>query len=188
MEFLKMVLKLCVKKLKQSFPNYTISSEIAPVASAEDESAEEQVKQPEIVFKQLTLTWSVPLEFFSSHELKTLIKELNELAHIEDTTWKLQMSGKERFIMGKGTLQLTNGIATISRPYMNVQRYKGLGEMNPEQLWETSMDPKVRMLLKVSIEDALEADRWFNTLMGDDVSGRKEYIETYGHFVRNLDV
>ena len=71
---------------------------------------------------------------------------------------------------------------------MNIQRYKGLGEMNPEQLWETSMDPEIRMLLNVKIEDALEADRWFSTLMGDDVSGRKEYIETYGHFVRNLDV
>ncbi len=177
-----------IERLKRSFPNYTISSEIAPVASAEEESADEQVKQPEIVFKQLTLTWTVPLEFFSSYELKTLMKELNTLAHIEDTTWKLQMPGKEKFIMGKGTLQLTHGITAISRPYMNIQRYKGLGEMNPEQLWETSMDPKVRMLLRVNIEDALEADRWFNTLMGDDVSGRKEYIETYGHFVRNLDV
>ena len=177
-----------LERLKRSFPNYTISSEIAPVASAEEESVDEQVKQPEVVFKQLTLTWTVPLEFFSSHELKTLMKELDTLAHIEDTMWKLQIPGKERFIMGKGTLQLTHGITAISRPYMNIQRYKGLGEMNPEQLWETSMDPKVRMLLRVKIEDALEADRWFNTLMGDDVSGRKEYIETYGHFVRNLDV
>jgi DNA gyrase subunit B len=60
--------------------------------------------------------------------------------------------------------------------------------MNPEQLWETSMDHKVRSLLRVSIEDALEADRWFTTLMGDDVSGRKDYIERFGQFAKNLDV
>jgi len=71
---------------------------------------------------------------------------------------------------------------------MNIQRYKGLGEMNPEQLWETSMDPATRSFLKVSIEDALEADTWFTILMGDNVAGRKQFIEDYGHFARNLDV
>jgi len=71
---------------------------------------------------------------------------------------------------------------------IHIQRYKGLGEMNPEQLWETSMDKNSRKLLKVSIEDALEADRWFATLMGDDVGGRRAYIEEFGQFVKNLDV
>ena len=71
---------------------------------------------------------------------------------------------------------------------MNIQRYKGLGEMNPDQLWETSMDSSTRSLLKVAIEDALEADHWFTTLMGEDVKGRKEFIEDYGQFVKNLDV
>ena len=60
--------------------------------------------------------------------------------------------------------------------------------MNPEQLWETSMDQKTRSLLQVSIQDALEADSWFSTLMGDDVSGRKDFIEKYGRFAKNLDV
>ena len=60
--------------------------------------------------------------------------------------------------------------------------------MNPEQLWETSMDPKQRQLLQVSINDALVADTWFSTLMGDDVEGRKTFIEINGRFVRNLDI
>lgn len=95
--------------------------------------------------------------------------------------------GKEQWYLYSDE-EMDNLLNRIGREGINVQRYKGLGEMNPEQLWTTTMNPEVRTILQVSMEDAMEADQIFSVLMGDKVEPRREFIERHAKEVRNLDI
>lgn len=174
-----------LKILQSHFPQFSISMEAQPINQEEIDVAP---SRKYVIFKLLNKIWRVALDFFSSAELAHLLDLMKPLDSIIRNEWSLQIIGKERVVAGQGAFALVNAISSISKPFMNIQRYKGLGEMNAEQLWETSMDKDSRLLLKVTIADALEADNWFTTLMGDDVSGRKQYIEDFGHFAKNLDI
>lgn len=172
------------RMLTAAFPQ----SKIALIQThPQSEDGEAELPQTLLEFKRGHRAWSVAADFFTSDELRLLRKAMEPLNELNEA-WVLKMSERERSIEQQGILALMHAIAQLSKPYMTIQRYKGLGEMNPEQLWETSMDPETRILKQVSIGDALEADLWFSTLMGDDVAGRKQFIEDKGQFVKNLDI
>jgi DNA gyrase subunit B len=134
--------------------------------------------------------WEVPLRLFRGEETAQLLRLYAGVRAVDTEEW--EVSSKQKVVSSKDDVASALGLADVligmAKSLMTVQRYKGLGEMNPEQLWETTMNPEFRRLYKVSIEDALRADQWFSSLMGDCVEDRRDYIQKHAHFVRNLDI
>ena len=108
------------------------------------------------------------------------------LAEVYAQSPTLKRKETERSI--SGPVDLLNAVFEVGRKGISLQRYKGLGEMDPEQLWETTLDPEVRSLLQVKINDATDADQLFSRLMGDEVEPRREFIQENALQVANLDV
>lgn len=164
-----------IKRLRKEFPDLT-----------EEIKFDEEHQSHRIELKRAGLYLTIDENFFASpdfKELKKLFSDLRGLGHPPYTI--THNSEKHTFGSSRG---LFDFILSIAKKGITIQRYKGLGEMNPEQLWETTMAPEKRTLLQVSVEDSIKAEEIFSTLMGDQVEPRKEFIERHALEVRNLDI
>jgi DNA gyrase subunit B len=136
--------------------------------------------------QKMKIKTELSLDFCTSPEFIEVRRLGHELADAGSAPFAI-VNGDER--MEKSSLpEAVRKIMSDARKGLDIQRYKGLGEMNPEQLWETTMDPEKRTLLEVRVEDVPEADLIFSTLMGDAVEPRKEFIQSHASSVKNLDI
>ena len=149
--------------------------------SASEEGNGEKEKSAEII------------EIFESRELEKAVKRLEKfgislLDYKEAGEPLFELVHEKKKFTLHSLAEALQQVKEITKEGMTIQRYKGLGEMNPEQLWETTMDPARRTIRRVALEDAVETDEIFTILMGEQVEPRRQFIERYAKAVRNLDV
>ena len=149
---------------------------------------EHNIYLPEIVMLQHGLTHQLTLnkEFFRSKDYRELGLFANKLSSLIEDGAYIRRGDKKKEV--ESFEQMLLWLLEEAKRGQTIQRYKGLGEMNPEQLWETTMDPASRRMLQVTIDDAIAADEIFTTLMGDQVEPRREFIESNALDAENIDI
>jgi len=132
-------------------------------------------------------TAPINIATLGSPEYEELCKYYQSAQSLGAGPYQISSVGKSEIQVSQ-VEEVAERVLELAKSGATIQRYKGLGEMNPEQLWETTMDPERRTLLKVSVDDAVEADGIFSVLMGDQVEPRRQFIEENALRVRNLDI
>ncbi len=133
-----------------------------------------------------TIAKKIDKDLVETVEYRGIVDLYQSIAGFETPPFVVYRKEGKQELGSKG--DLLNYITAIGKEGLGVQRYKGLGEMNPEQLWETTMNPAGRSLLQVRVEDAVVADEIFTILMGDQVEERRQFIEQHALQVENLDI
>lgn len=172
--------KEIVEKLKEVLKEYEVYYKYDPEEADYNIFVERRERFSKTVNK-------IDVEFLSSYAY-VRVKEVERILLEKLGTLPVAVNYKDKSITVEDLDKLYDVIYEAGMTGCEIQRYKGLGEMNPEQLWETTMNPKTRRLLQVSIEDAALADEIFSILMGEKVEPRKEFIMKYAKEVRNLDI
>lgn len=173
--------KLQTGMLKRQLNGLTIEVDV-------QEEPETGLYQPSIRIKEhgITINYALKKDFFHSNDYKNIADFAEKTANFILPGAHLRRGEQRRYI--NNFIEAVDWLLDEARKGLTIQRYKGLGEMNPEQLWETTMNPDSRRLLLVKIEDAVATDEIFTTLMGDQVEPRRIFIESNALEVENLDV
>ena len=133
-----------------------------------------------------TKKFKISTNFIDSAEYQDLINHYESISKYLTSKFNYKTEKEEEEF--ENLAEFAEYIISSGKKGAYIQRYKGLGEMNPDQLWETTMNPENRTLLKVTIEDTIDADQVFSVLMGDSVEPRREFVESNALNVRNLDI
>ena len=140
----------------------------------------------EILDRGMTRQVLLPRSFFAGPDYRAVSGLAASLDGLLQEGARVQRGEKSHSAASFG--EVVEWISAEARRGVDIQRYKGLGEMNPDQLWNTTMDPAVRRMLRVTVDDAVAADQMFTTLMGDQVEPRREFIQSNALSVVNLDI
>ncbi len=165
-----------LKKMKAQHPKISVGN-----IQFDEEHQTYSVK-----IRRQNYTLNLDIRFITSPEFRELENLFNTVKDFGTPPYKIRTKESDREI--DTSRDLFEYILSAAKKGLSIQRYKGLGEMNPQQLWETTMDPEKRTLLQVTVQDSVEADGIFTVLMGDQVEPRKDFITTHALEARNIDI